>query len=271
MRKKLFGLVIFMFGFCSNAIVYAQQNSLQTENEFQWDFSSPKKYVYSYLQEASNSVSFNKNDSLSKSLISVKGNLNIRVKENHMADLILETQMVTLDQKRQVIDTINNTEAANVIQNMKPNGTFGNNNHNPTFDLIFSLPSKNLKIGEKDKIPMEMPFNANGSILSIKGYNTIEFVGIQTIENIECAVLKSTFNISDLEIPEELNGIYEGSTIGNGTYFFDMKNHYFIGADIQINTKIKMDTESDKENDMGMFAHMQSVTNIKIDFITINP
>jgi hypothetical protein len=172
--------------------------------------------------------------------------------------------MIILDENGIAKDTMSNTTPTSVILDMKPNGTFGTDNHNIIFDLIFPLPSKKLKIGEQDKIPLQMPFNVNGSSLFVKGFNTLEFVGMENIEENECAVLKGKIDISNLEIPEELNGIYKSSSIGNGTYYFDLKNQYFVGADIQLTMTAMMDTETNENNNKGMYANIKSENVFKI-------
>lgn len=267
MRKIILGLTVLIFISCGNSSKKSEQNSTTNQNNFVWDFSEPKKYVYTYWQEVDATNNMDKNVPADKSKIIGNGYLNVRVKENNLADLSLtdlKTDMIVYDESGKAKDTMSNTAPASVIQDMKPNSTFGTNNHNLIFDLIFPLPSKNLKIGEKDKIPMEMPFNANGSRLFIKGFNTLEFIGMQKIEGKEVAVLKGNIDISNLEIPEELNGKYEGSSIGNGTYYFDLENQYFVGADIQMTMTVMMDTETDDKDDLGMFADMRSDNIFKI-------
>lgn len=267
MRKTLFVSTILILISCGISNNNSDQNSTNNENDFVWDFSQPKKYIYTYWQEVDLTNNMDKDMPADKSKIIGNGFLNVRVKENNLADLSLtdlKTDMILFDDNGKVKDTMSNTVPALVIQDMKPNSTFGNDNHNLIFDLIFPLPTKKLKIGEKDKIPMETPFNANGSILSVKGFNTLEFIRMKIFEGKEVAVLKGNIDISDLEIPEELSGTYKSSSIGKGTYYFDLKNQYFIGADIQMTLKFMMDTETDEKDDMGMFADMQSDNKFKI-------
>lgn len=243
------------------------QNNKSEQKEFAWDFSKQKKYIYSFSQTVENQNQMNKDLTADKSKIIGHGNLNVRVKENNLADLSLtnfKMDMIILNENGIAKDTISNTAPASVIQDMKPNGTYGTDNHNIIFDLIFPLPSKNLKVGEQDKIPMQMPFNANGSRLFVKGFNILEFVGMENFEEKECAVLKGTIDISNLEIPEELEGNYKSLSTGNGTYYFDLKNQFFVGADIQLTMTVMMDTETDKTNNMGMFVNMKSENEFKI-------
>ncbi len=267
MRKTILGLTILILISCGNSCKTSAQISTTDKNDFVWDFSQPKKYVYTYWQEAVGTNILDKDMPADKSKIIGNGLLNVRVKDNNMADLSLtdlKMDMIMFDDNGKPNDSTSNTMPASVIQDMKPNSTFGNNNHNLIFDLIFPLPSKKLKVGEKDKIPMQMPFNANGSSLSVKGFNTLEFVGMETFDGKKVAVLKGDIDISRLEIPEELNGNYKSSSIGKGTYYFDLKNQYFVGADIQLTMKFLIDTETDEENDMGMFADIQNDNRFKI-------
>ena len=267
MRKILFGLSILILTSCGNSNNKSDQNSIVDQNEFVWDFSQPKKYIYSYWQEVDGKNNMDKNMPADKSKIIGNGYLTVRVKENNLADLSLtdlKTDMILFDDNGKAKDTMSDTAPASVIQNMKPNSTFGKDNHNFVFDLIFPLPTKKLQIGEKDKIPMEIPFNANGSRLSVKGFNTLEFVGMEKFEGKEVAILEGNIDIFDLEIPEELNGVYKSTSIGKGTYYFDLENQYFVGADIQLTMKAIIDTETDNKDDIGVYANMQSDNNFKV-------
>lgn len=267
MRKIIFCLLVLTLISCGNKNKSSEHSSTSDQKEFLWDFSQPKKYIYSYWQEVDGTNIMDKNSSADKSKIIGNGFLNVRVKENNLADLSLtelKTDMILFDESGKPRDTISDTAPASVIQDMKPNSTFGNNNHNFVFDLIFPLPKKKLEVGEKDKIPMEMPFSANGSRLTVKGFNTLEFVGMEKFDGKEVAVIEGKIDISSLEIPEELNGEYKSTSIGNGTYYFDLENQHFVGADIQLTMKALIDTETDEKDNIGMFADMQSDNTFKI-------
>lgn len=266
MKKILFGFLIVILASCGN------QNDKSVQTEFTWDFSKQKKYIYSYSQIVSSDIQMEKNEGITNTKSIGNGDLNVRVKQNNLADISLtnlKMDMIRFDENGIANDTMSNTAPTMVIQNMKSNGTFDRDNHNIIFDYMFALPTKNLIVGEKEKIPMKMPFNANGANLTVKGFNSLEFVGMENFEGKECAVLKGKIKVSDLEIPEELDGTYKSSSIGNGTYYFDLKDRYFVGADIKVTMTIMMDTETDKPDDMGMFGNMVSDNEFKIRFKSI--
>lgn len=266
MNKILFGLSLLILTGCVNS------DNKSEIAEFTLDFSKPKKYIYSFSQTSTSKTKWKKNDQFDKTKSVADGNLNIRIKENNLADLSvtdLETSLIIYDKKGKEIDTISNTAPVMVIQNMNQNGTFENNEHNFMFDLIFPLPTKNIKLGESDKIPMQIPFNVNGSKLFIKGHNTLRYNGIETIDGKQCAVLIGEIDISKIEIPEELESTHKSSTTGNGTYYFDLANKYFVGSDIEV----KMTTASEKKNEKSKndisFGNTNSESKIEIRLIKI--
>jgi hypothetical protein len=240
----------------------------ESENsEFIWDFSTKSKLIYSYSQTVNGMNKVDQNRPANKSLMNVQGFLNVRIKENNLADLILkdlEVDLIQYDENGSPRNTTSNKTPAKVIQDMRPNGSFTNQNSTIMFDILFPLPSIDLKIGESNKIAMQMPFNANGSRLFSKGFNELTFTGYERINERECAVLKGIIDISKLEIPEELNGEYKSTTTGFATYYFDLKNHYYVGADIQLLMEVMMDSETENKNDFGMFMSLSSDNMIKV-------
>jgi len=261
MKKILFGLTLILLAGCG------KENKKSDSNEFVLDFNSQKKFIYTYSQTSTSETQWKKNEAFQKTKSDANGQLNIRIKENNLADLSvtnLKTNLITLDDKGVAVDTMSNTTQAMVIQNMNQKGGFENYDHNIMFDLIFPLPTKNLKIGETDKIPMQIPFNVNGSKLYIKGFNEIKYSGTKVLNGTECAVLNGTIDISELEIPEELESLYESKTTGNGTYYFNLKDKYFVGADINIIMATSSSPKTENSENNLVFGTMKNSTEITI-------
>lgn len=268
MKNILFGaLILLTLGCNSNDIKEENQNIDSENSEFIWDFSTKRKFVYSFYQTVNGTSKMDKESIPEKTLMTGKGDLNLRVKENDLADLSLtdlQIDMIMFNENGTVRDTISNQIPVVVIQDMSRKGRFSEPSSNIMFDLLFPLPLTNLKVGESEKVITQIPFNANGSRLSIKGFNELTFKGTEVIEGRECAVLEGKLDISKLDIPEELKGEYESSTRGLGTYYFDVKNHYYVGADVQMLMKVMMDTETEDEDGFGMFMEMASDNIFKI-------
>lgn len=268
MRTIILGIAILILASCGNEeLPNESKDSNAKKTNFIWDFNTKRKFIYSYSQTVNGTNKMDKDRPADKTSVNGKGYLNIGVKENNLADLSLtdlEIDLIIFNEEGTPRDTMSYKAPATVVQDMKPNGSFNVPNSNIMFDLLFPLPSKDLKIGESDKISMKIPFNANGSRLFSKGFNVLTFKGYGTIEGIECAVLEGKLNVSKLKVPEELKGEYKSSTTGLGTYYFDLKNHYYVGADIQILMEVMMDSETDDENDLGMFMKMTGDNIFKI-------
>lgn len=268
MRKIILGITILILASCGIEKSTNKTIDSNAENtSFIWDFSKKKKFIYSFTQTVNNENKMDKDRPSDKTIMNGKGFLNVRVKENNLADLSLtdlEIEMIMFNEDGTPRDTMSNKTPATVIQDMKPNGSFSDPNSNILFDILFPLPSTDLKIGDSEKIAMQIPFNANGSILFSKGFNELTFKGYETIDGKKCAVLKGKMDISKLEIPEELKGEYKSSTTGVATYYFDLKNNYYVGADIQMLMEVMMDSETEDENDFGMFMEMTSDNVFKI-------
>lgn len=264
MRHLFITILILTAIGCNNSQTKSSENS---ETKFQWDFSQPKKLVYSFSQETVNKDKSTKDSEFDESYMEAKGDLNLNIKNDGTADLSLtgvKLKSVTTDFDGSPRDTTTRDMPPNVIQGMKTDGSFGDSNTDIMFKILFPLPKTNLDKAESDKIPMQMPFNANGSRLFAKGFNTLTFEGIETLEGRECAVLKGDIDISKMDVPEELSGEYDLSTTGTATYYFDLDNQIYVGADIKLVMKAMMDTETDKDDDFGMYMNMINDNTFKI-------
>jgi hypothetical protein len=255
MKKIVLGFILLTLISCAD------------KKSFTWDFSSQKKIIYSYSQIIESKNQLGVNNILNKSKTIANGSLNVIVKDNNLANLSitdLKLNMIQFNKDGIAGDTLKNATSMSIPQNMKSNGVFDTENKNIIFDIIFPLPLKSLEVGQKDKIPMRIPFNIENSKLFVNGFNTLEYIGDELFENKKCAVLKGVINVSDLKVPEIYKGIYKGETIGSATYYFDIDNKYFVGADIQMNMNILSDAQKDRPDDIKNYFHINSDNKFKI-------
>lgn len=267
MNKILLGLSILILASCGSDNSTSTKTENSNETQFQWDFSKQRKFIYSFSQTVNGENKMDKDRPAEKTYMTGIGHLNVRVKENNLADLSLtgiEMQIIIFNEDGTPRDTMTQKAPVNVVQDMKPDGSFSDSNVDILFDMLFPLPNKDLEKGDSDEIPMKMPFNVNGSRLYSKGQNTLTFKGFKEIEGRNCAVLKGIINVSKLDVPEELKGDYECSSTGNATYYFDLENGYYVGADIQMVMDVMMDSETENEEGFGMFMKMKSDNVFKI-------
>ncbi len=199
--------------------------------KIEWDFNKEKKIKYSYTQNTTSNFKINNNTTKSKAV--AKGFLDVIVKKNRTADLSLQIKMYMLDKKGKIKDSLINTPKL-TVRDMKSDGTFKSKNKNILFDLVFPLPAKKIKKGKQFIIPMEMPWKSNGRNLTIKGTNTLKYIGYKKINNIQCILFNGKIDVSDIEIPKKIKGTHQSSLKGYGSYYFDPKNNIYMGADIKI-------------------------------------
>ncbi|MDD2476284.1 MAG: hypothetical protein PHI32_10265 [Dysgonamonadaceae bacterium] len=207
MKRLFYGLLILIIAGCGQNNTRSNKNE---ETKFSWDFSKPKKLIYSYSQIINNETKMSRDEPTDKAYMNAIGNLNVKIKDNNLADLSLtniEIKSVDFDKDGNPQDTMIQKAPPQVIQDMEPDGSFSDSNIDIMFKILFPLPSKDLKEGEKDKVAMQTPFNANGSRLYVKGFNTIEFSGYKTINDRECVVLNGIIDISEMDVPEEIKEI----------------------------------------------------------------
>lgn len=267
MKKVLLGLSILIVASCGNGNTKLAETENSGAAQFRWDFSKKRKFIYSFSQTVNGENKMDKDRPANKTYMTGVGHLNIRVKEKNLAVLSLtdvETQIVMYNEDGTPKDTMTQKVPAPVVMDMKPDGSFGDSNTDILLDMLCPLPNKSLSKGDSDEIPMLMPFNANGSRLFAKGQNVLTFTGYEEIEGHNCAVLNGVFDISKLDIPEELKGEYECSAKGNATYYFDLENGFYVGADVKMAMDIMMDTETENEDDLGMYMKMTSDNVYKI-------
>ena len=241
---------------------------------FEWDFSKQRKLIYSISQTTtSENVIGAKGLPETKSSISMLGKLNVRVKENNHADISLtdmSTHITSYNAKGEVQHEMDQEVPAVVVQDMGSDGSFSDPTSEMLFHIMFPLPKQNLEEGDSEKVATQMPFNANGSRLYVKGTNTLTFKGYEEVLERNCAVLESEIDVSDLEIPEELVGDYQCTMKGTGTYYFDLEDQIYVGADVEVAIFMKMESTlamGDEPQTMFMKMNSSNVYKVRLEKI----
>lgn len=241
------------------------------KEKFKWDFNSGKIYTYSF-EQVTNSI----NDwsaiaeYIDTSNVFGNGTLKVKSKGNNKADFVLKDLRIEND----FLDTLKSNHSDKrlpaqtmVLQDMDANGNFEAKKINADimFDLIFPLPSYDFKIGEKEQLKLEIPFNLMGSPLYVKGFNELEYLKDIKKGQSNYAMIKSTFVVDQLDIPAEIKGEFTCSFTGTAVYEFDDQNHHFISAniDLEVIMKSKYDTGKDGMGMMNMRMENRSKYQVK--------
>lgn len=127
---------------------------------------------------------------------------------------------------------------------------------------IVPIPTKDLKVGESVKIPAEMPMNAFGSQIMVKGYQTLTLKSIE--ENIY--TFENDILINEYDIPEDVQQEHQHEIKGTGKYSFDIEKGYFTKAEVEMKIKMKIsDLQKDKDKN-PIPDSVQNKMPFKMDF-----
>jgi|GEM_PF-1585944 len=230
------------------------------KESFQWNFDSNSKYIYSFSQITNSENKMKKDEKSNKSYISGNGKLVINGKSENLADLSFEEIKVKLKNDFSN-DTISDTQPNSIIQDLQSNGTFQmTSTANDFVRVLLPLPNKKLSIGDTCRVSLNVPFTINGSLISSKGFNTLTFSKYEEIDGHKCAVLNGEINVSQLDLPDNFEGNYKLTEIGNGTYYFNIEKGYFIKS------KVKFDLTTLADNE-DLYMSSNSSNEYEINFL----
>ncbi len=228
----------------------------QTEkHRFVWDFNSEKNYIYSFKQEVISVNNWGKeSEDIDTSRVIGTGDLKVKSKGDNKADFVL-ILTIQNDAFKSFKDEM--SPQTMVIPDMDANGQFESQRRNSEliFDLILPLPSRDLEIGESENLDLEIPFNLMGSPLYVKGHNKLKYLK-DTAPN--TALIRSEFKVDKLDIPEEIQGEFGCSIVGESELEFNYKEKHFESSNVNVLMKMKSKTE-----DMEMSLENTSKYNIK--------
>jgi hypothetical protein len=223
---------------------------------FRWNFGNQDVRSYTYAQEVRaktdmGSFPGDKSDDMDHVEMSTKGTLLIKSQGDGTAELVLKDMKMSMkmntsgDKKPK---TMEQTMPPFVVQGMKEDGSgsFGNSSQDMLLKMFFPLPAKSMKVGESVDVPMQMPFNAMGSVLQVTGRSRIKLVRYVRIGKHTCAQLNVDTDVSELKIPTELKGEYKCSTKGTAVFYFDVANRCFVSGIIADLMQFSIDAPSPK-------------------------
>lgn len=240
----------------------------QGTDSFVWDFSSAKNLTYEYKQQVKNTNVMAEGESPMIMTMGAEGKLIVQIKEDNSADILMTNlfgTMVELDENGEEKNSFSSEFPEQKIQGMDSLGNFDNENQDVLFDLLFPIPPNKMSNGDVEDIAISFPFNANGRLLNVEGFNSLEMIGYESVEGQGCAVLEGNIDISDLEIPDDVKGEYDAHCSGKGTYYFDTKNGHYVGADLEFDMYVFMNTEGNGMLDMYMEMKSENLINFRLE------
>lgn len=240
---------------------YEETDPPVTPPTFRWDFSKPDVvYPYAYTQQVRSKHDYDPGargksaDGLWQE-ISAEGLLLVKSQGDHTADLVLkdiEVEMAGGGGGKGGPPTMKQKAQPFVVQGMKEDGaaSFAGTPEDMLLKLLFPLPDKPLQVGGSADIPAQMPFNAMGSVLQVKGRSRVTLTRYVRIGERTCARLDVDIDISELDVPEELEGEYGCWTKGKSVFYFDIAERAFVSGTVAFTMQFRVDVPT-PEVEMG--------------------
>jgi predicted Zn finger-like uncharacterized protein len=224
---------------------------------FRWDFSNEEIHSYAYEQEVvfkSQMGATPAGDPLvSEQNVSTQGVLLIKSQGDGNAELVLKdlkmnTKIVLKNNEEP--ETMEQTIPPVVVQGMKEDSSssFGDSPQETLLKWLFPLPPNSLRVGESVDVPSQMPFNAMGSLLQVKGRSRITLARYVKDGNRTLAQFDVDIDISDLEVPSEMKGKYNCATKGKSVFFFDIVKRRFVSGTVAMLLQFSIDAPTPKMN-----------------------
>lgn len=235
-----------------------------------WDFSK-ENVVHEYLYEQEVRAKSESGRSLKdladspEEVMSGKGTLRIRSQGDNTAELVLKDLRMSMeiDTGEDEPKTMQQQMPPVVLQGLNEDGSclFGGSSQDALLKLLFPLPLKSINVGESVDVPAQMPFNAMGSMLLVKGRSQITLAHYVEIDGRTCAKFDVDIEISELKVPAELEGEFICSTKGKSVFYFDVYSRSFVSGTVSLLMQFSIDVptpqvggeeKSDTENRMKM-------------------
>lgn len=257
--------VLLLVGFFCSSIFISCSNS-ENERAITWKFQNFDKLTYNFTQKTEISPMGGifsgfgiTNTATGKMTITPTsdGKADIVLKDLNMGDM---ADLLTKNLKKS-----NGQFPDMFVRGLKSDGTIDgeiSEGMQLFYTGIFPIPTEDLKIGESVKIPAQMPMNAFGSQIMMKGYQTLTLKSI----NGNLYTLENDILINQYDIPEDVEQDHQHEIKGEGKYIFDIEKGCFTNAKVEMRIKMKISELQKQENKNTIPDSIQEQMPFKFDF-----
>lgn len=229
---------------------------------FRWDFSEKKEVSYNFQQKTINQTLMNSFDpdeesNVVKQNITGNGLLSYKSEGNKTARLVIENLVIKTVTSAEFFEnspkTMEMESPPLVIQGVKEDGNLliPSSSQTLLLKLLFPLPERPIKVSETIKSETNLPFNAMGSALYVKGNSRLTLEKYVNINGVKCAKFVTDINISEIDMPPEMEGKYKALAKGKSVFYFDLKNRKFIGGKLAFLMTMDVETKFPKNSLAG--------------------
>ncbi|MGB1040335.1 MAG: hypothetical protein ACPGVD_05645 [Flavobacteriales bacterium] len=245
MSKYFSALILFSFMLLTSCNVEPKKSSKKTvfDYNFLWNFSEPKYISYSYEMTSIDTETY------------VRDSAPHTIKTEIVGDMVITSQgkrtgtLSTVNLTKTIYDFTDKGEwspakpqsiGTNIVGELKQYSQFNNTRLDAIWDAYLPLPLEEIKEGESYELSMKLPEGMENNKY-VRGFNTLTFKGYETIQNRKCIVLTGNIEVKDSD-ELEFEGEVTHYMTGNGTYYFDPKEHIYVKAEVETTLVRKVDS-----------------------------
>lgn len=208
-----------------------------------WNFSAAGEFPFSYRQQTQSVLETSSfpperkkvihRSSRSEGVVLVKG-------RDGFADLILNNQRShkVVTSEGEAPKTFEQHFPPMVLQKMGEDGAIPLwRERDLTWGLLFRMPTRPLARGETAEVPVRLPFETSGSQLELGGVVRLTFTDVVEVEGRPCARIDAEIDISRLDLPVEVPGMYSYFAKGASVLFYDLGERRVVAARIALRHK----------------------------------
>jgi hypothetical protein len=252
----------------------------ENERAVMWKFQNFKKLTYNFTQKTEISPMGGIFSAFGITNTAT-GKLTITPTSNEKADIVLKDLNMgeMADLLTQNLKKENGQLPDTFVRGLKSDGTI-DGEISEAMQLFYAgilpIPTKDLKVGESVKMPIQMPMNAFGSQIMMKGYQTLTLKSIK--ENLY--TFENDILINEYDIPknqqQDVTQKHQHEIKGKGEYIFDVEKGYFTKAEAELKIKMKMsdlqksntDTNSVQDSTQEKMPFKMDFGNMEMNFIS---
>ena len=216
-----------------------------------WDFSADRVYPYDFAQQVvmqsrMGGMFAREQGGGSTQQMTGRGKLSLKSEGDQTARLVLEDLSLRVEMDLPGQDSpevMENTAPPMVVQGIGEDGNMavGNSSQRLLIRMLFPLPPEPLQPGDSVSVPSRMPFNVMGSVLHVTGSSDITLDDYVDIDGRTCARLMTNIDISQLDVPQEMEGTYACRVKGESVFYFDVEDRHFVSGRLALLMSIRAD------------------------------
>jgi hypothetical protein len=195
-----------------------------------WDLSAGKSWSYSYTQRMqmgsdAEQPGTHKGDVPDQKSV-VSGTLQVKVGEAGVADVVLGHTKIqqTVEIPGQKPMEREQELPARTYAGLLTAEPSSEPSEDPLVAALLSVPHKPIAVGAEERELVKMPFEADGKQLFARGELVSKLVGFVRCGEHTCAHLARSLHISDMEIPEGMQGSFDADVRAAGFTLFDVED-----------------------------------------------